>query len=250
MVVKTQASIFSASFLALITLFFTNFIAFADGPGENTGEIIASSNLLGTPQGQVSNYNRPFVPGDAVEVSTYPDTLFFLNAIYPIDDAGYIELPIHGKTRISQMNQLEFVNFLLDKYKDYLRFPNIQVKPMIRLSVLGGVPRPGFYYFDKDYSLWDVMKLVGGTMDEDGLKKIRWKRDGEVVEDNVIPFLQSGIALKNISFRSGDQIWVRSPNKPGFLEKSRSYMNFLTAAASFFTLYLTYQSVIVGRRNF
>lgn len=196
----------------------------------------------------VVGIRRGFSPGDGVSISTYPDTTFFLNGVFPIDDGGYVELPIYGKVRITQMTEADFTNYLLDKYKDYLRFPNIQVKPMIRLSVLGGVRKPGFYYFDNDYSLWEVMKLVGGTLDEDGLKQMRWKRDGDNVQEDLIPYIQSGVALKNISFRSGDQIWVRSPNKPGFFAKTRNVLNFVGALAGFFTLYITYQRYVIQGR--
>ena len=192
--------------------------------------------------------NRKFVPGDAVQIIAVLDTNSFINGTYPIDDAGYVELPIYGKVRIAQMTATEFTGFLLEKYKDWLSYPFIQVKPLIRLSVLGGVPRPGFYYFDQDYSLWEVMKMVGGTLDEDGLKQMKWMRNGESVQENLIPYIQSGVALKNISFQSGDQIWVRSPNKPGFFERSRSFFSFVGAITGFFTLYLSYQRYIVRGR--
>jgi protein involved in polysaccharide export with SLBB domain len=192
--------------------------------------------------------NRKFVPGDAVQIIAILDTNSFINGTYPIDDAGYVELPIYGKVRITQMTATEFTGFLLEKYKDWLSYPFLQVKPLIRLSVLGGVPRPGFYYFDQDYSLWEVMKMVGGTLDEDGLKQMKWMRNGESVQENLIPYIQSGVALKNISFQSGDQIWVRSPNKPGFFEKSRNFFSFVGAITGFFTLYLSYQRFIVRGR--
>ena len=89
------------------------------------------------------------------------------------------------------------------------------------------------------------MYEVGGTMDENGLKEMRWKRSGKNVEENLIPSLQTGISLKRMGFRSGDQIWVKSPNKPGKLERARSYLTFVTAAASALTLYITYQRFIV-----
>ncbi len=240
----------ASSLFAGLLIILSSFNARADNKDQSR-ETLASNQLhsVGNINQDRASLNVMFTPGDAVSISTYPDTASFLNGVFPIDDRGYVELPILGKTRISQMNHDDLVNFLLDKYRDYLRFPNIQVKPMIRLSVLGGVQRPGFYYFDSDYSLWEVLHLVGGTLDEDGLKQMRWERDGNTLEKDLIPYLQSGVALKNIRFRSGDQIWVRSPNKPGFFTKARSFLNLVTAVASFLTLYITYQRVIVDRRR-
>jgi hypothetical protein len=191
---------------------------------------------------------RVFTPGDAVSISTLPDTLSFLNGVFPIDDRGFVELPIYGKAKISHMTVQEFENFIRENFKDYLRFPDIKAKPMIRLSVLGGVPRPGFYYFDANRSLWEVLYEVGGTIDEDGLRQMRWERSGKTVEGNLIPQLQTGISLRDLGFRTGDQIWVRTPSKPGFAEKARGYLSFVAAAASIVTLYLTYQVIVVERQ--
>jgi protein involved in polysaccharide export with SLBB domain len=191
---------------------------------------------------------RAFVPGDAVSISTLPDTTSFLNGIFSIDDRGFVELPVYGKAKISHMTEEEFANFVRENFKDYLRFPDIQVKPMIRLSVLGGVPRPGLYYFDANRSLWEVLYDVGGTTDEDGLKQMRWKRSGKSVEDNLIPHLQNGISLRDLGFRTGDQIWVRTPGKPGTLEKARGYLSIVAAAAGLVTVYLTYQVLILERQ--
>lgn len=228
------------SWLILIALFFA-MAAVAGEPGAgNSGENGHALSLQGSNQS-----NLVFIPGDAVSISTLPDSTSLLNNVFPIDDRGYVELPVYGKTKISHMTRDQFVAFIREQYKDELIYPNIQVKPMIRISVLGGVPRPGFYYFDEERSLWEVMYEVGGTMDENGLKEMRWKRSGKNVEENLIPSLQTGISLKRMGFRSGDQIWVKSPNKPGKLERARSYLTFVTAAASALTLYITYQRFIV-----
>ncbi len=183
----------------------------------------------------------PFVPGDAVLISTFPDTTSFLNNIFPISDRGYVELPILGKVKIVGMTEAEFKQFLKENFQDYLRYPYIYVKPMIRVSVLGGVFRPNFYWVDPDQSLWEVLYLAGGTIDEDGLKQMRWERDGEVVEDNLIPYLQNGTSLRAMGFKSGDQIWVRTPTKPTFMEQLLRYTPLVTMAVTITTLWLTYQ---------
>lgn len=190
------------------------------------------------PQEQVPS-GRVFIPGDAVSISTMPDTTSFLNGIFPIDDRGFVELPIYGKAKISHMSENEFINFIRENFRDYLRFPNLQVKPMIRLSVLGGVPRPGFYYFDANRSLWEAIYEVGGTLDENGLKQMRWERNGGAIEKNLIPYLQTGISLREIGFRTGDQIWVRTPSKPGFWQNARTVLTAITAVASLVAVYIT-----------
>lgn len=191
---------------------------------------------------------RTFIAGDAVAISTLPDSLSFLNNIFPIDDRGFVELPIYGKAKITHMTVEEFEKFIRENFKDYLRFPDIKAKPMIRLSVLGGVARPGLYYFDSNHSLWEIIYEVGGTLNEDGLKQMRWERSGKTVEGDLVPHIQTGISLRDLGFRTGDQIWVRSPQRPGFAERARGYLSFIAAAASIVTVYITYYALVAERQ--
>jgi hypothetical protein len=193
--------------------------------------------------------SSPFVPGDAIKVSTFPDSTSFLNRIFPITDRGFILLHIYVKVIVTDMSKTELENFLKEQFRDYLRFPYLEAKPLVRVSVLGGVPRSGFYYFDPDYSLWELIYLVGGATYEEGLKKMKWERNRKTVSGNLIPYLQKGISLKNMGFRSGDQIWVESAGKPTFIEKARNYFSIVTFVAGIFTFYYSYRLFLEGRQT-
>ncbi len=210
----------------------------------------SSKQNTSTFQQQVNSFSgRVFMPGDAVKITTFPDTGSFLNNIYPIDDRGYIELPMLGKVQISHMGREDFRNYIRENFKDYLRFPEgLQVKPLVRVSVLGGVPAPGFYYYDPEQSLWGLIQICGGTLSEDGLKEMHWKRDGKNVKKNLIPYLQKGTSLRNMGFRSGDQIWVKSPGKPGLIQKiTQNYLPIITFTTTAITTYFTFQLLFEGR---
>lgn len=236
-------------FMKPLALLLSGLLLMTTGYAGETGKDDTNDNdrPASTPPQEQTSAGSIFVPGDAVFISTMPDTTSFLNGIFPIDDRGFVELPIYGKAKISHMSEAEFLNFIRENFRDYLRFPNLQVKPMIRLSVLGGVPRPGFYYFDANRSLWEVIYEVGGTLDENGLRDMRWERNGGSIENELIPYLQTGISLREIGFRSGDQIWVRTPTKPGFWEKSRTVLTAITAVASLVAVYITIYDRTVNR---
>ncbi len=224
----------------LLLLFLLAGSCYAGGlESENSSDALQGRSRTGT----------VFTPGDGVWISTFPDTISFLHGVFSIDDQGYVELPIVGKVKISHMSKLEFEDYIKQEFRDYLRFPNIKVKPMIRLSVLGGIPRPGFYYFDQDRSLWDVLYRVGGTMDEDGLKDMRWERDGKVIEDDLVPYLEKGISLRRMRFQSGDQVWVKTPGKPGALDDFRLILTTVGAVAALVTAYATLSRVITDGFN-
>ncbi len=195
-------------------------------------------------QSAQSSSVSPFVPGDGIWVYTFPDTATFLNRPFPIDNNGMVEFPLIGKVKVTGMDEKQLADFLKNKFQGYLRFPNVRVKPVIRISVLGGVQRPGLYYVDYDNSLWEVMFWVGGTISEDGVKEMRLERDTDVVFDNLIPFYEKGISLRNMGVKSGDQIWVPSPDRPTLWNQIRQMMPVITFFTSLFFFYLSYQQQV------
>lgn len=153
-----------------------------------------------------------FVAGDGLRITVFPDTAHFLNGVYPIDLSGYISLPLLGRFQVSTMSKQKFSSFIQSTYAQYLRFPEIQVTPLIRVSVLGGFVRPGLYYIEPQRSLWDLIYMAGGPVHEKGLKKMRLERDKNVLSSDLISHYQSGQSLMSMGVKSGDQIWT--PNDP------------------------------------
>ena len=152
--------------------------------------------------------NHPFSPGDAVRIELPLDSANFLNGIYPIDEYGVIVLPVAGEFNVSSQSVHQFKEYLRKTYEIYLRFPEIQVSPLIRVSLLGGFIRPGMYYIEPLRSMWDLVLIGGGTTNEKGLNKMRWERNRKVIRKDLIPQIESGQSLKAIGFRSGDQLWT------------------------------------------
>ena len=190
----------------------------------------------------VSITRQTFKAGDAVQISVYPDTSSFLHNVFPIDGDGYIFLPIVGKTRIINMTEQEFVAYINENFTQYLRTPVVQVRPLIRASLLGGFIRPNLYYVDPDQTLWDLIHRAGGTLNEDGLKKMKWSRDNKTIESNLIPYYQSSKSLSQIGFHSGDQIWTPSPSQRNFWDNVVRYvLPVATLGISIYTVYLTTQ---------
>lgn len=154
-----------------------------------------------------------FVPGDAIRILLPLDSASFLNGTYPIDDNGNIFLPIIGDYNICRSSIRETVAFLRKTYEPYIRFPEIQITSLMRISLLGGFAKPGMYYVEPQRSIWDVVSNAGGTRDEKGLNKMRWERDRKIIQKDLIPLIESGRSLKAIGFQSGDQIWTPSENR-------------------------------------
>ena len=186
-------------------------------------------------------------PGEAIRIYAFPDTGSFVNGFYPIDGQGRIYLPIIGKMNVMGMTENAFLDTLKAQYINYLRYPNLQIRHSIRISLLGGFIRPGLYYIDPDYSIWDAVYLAGGTIREDGLKRMRWERDRSPVIKDIIPYYQSGQSLKSIGFQSGDQLWT--PTEPkrkwwDFLLKDILFSELVPIVTTTASLYISYVAYI------
>jgi protein involved in polysaccharide export with SLBB domain len=149
-----------------------------------------------------------FFAGDGVRIKSIQDTASFLNGVYPIDSDGFVYLPIIGRYYILDKSPLQFMAMLQKQYVQYLRFPELIVRPLIRVSLLGGFFKPGLYYAEPERSIWDLVYMAGGTTNEDGIKRMRMERSRQVISDNLVPYLQSGESIADIGFKSGDQIWT------------------------------------------
>ena len=205
-------------------------LIFAD-PGKN--------DLQGNKQ---LNDEYLFKPGDGLFISTFPDTSSFLNGTFSIDENGCVEFPIIGRVKITQMKKSEIIDFIKGNFQQFTRSQNIYIKPMLRVSVLGGVVRPGLYYFDYNSSLWELLQMVGGTVKEDGLKKMHWERDRDNVVGDLIPFYETGVSLKKMGFKSGDQLWSPSPDAKTFWDRiTGDILPVLTFGTTIVFFYLTYQ---------
>ena len=157
--------------------------------------------------------SQGFTPGDGVRISVFPETDHFLNGVYPIDMEGYVTLPLVGRVQVSSFDNHQFTDFLQVSFQQYLRYPEVQVTKLMRVSLLGGFAEPGMYYIEPQRSLWDLVHMAGGPSYEKGLRNMRWERNRRVLRRDLIPLLESGVSLNSAGFRSGDQVWA--PSEPG-----------------------------------
>ncbi len=100
---------------------------------------------------------------------------------------------------------------------------------------------PGLYYFDYHQSLWDVVREAGGTSFEDGIKEMVWERNRDEVVDDLIPYFQKGVSLKNMGFRSGDQLWTPSSDETFWDSFRTDIIPIMSFATTIIFFYFSYQ---------
>jgi protein involved in polysaccharide export with SLBB domain len=199
------------------------------------------------PMAKVNQEKYPFHCGDALAISISPDSALFLTGQYPIDDDGCIDLPIVGRKPVTSMTQEELGNYIKNTYMQYLRFPSVRVQPLIRLELMGGFQRPGFYYVSPHASFWEVFRLAGTPIREDGIEKLKLKRSRIDIDFDPVLSIENAKSLRQMGIQSGDQIMVTA--RP--LKTSWDYFKddvlpilslTLSVAATTATAYITYQT--------
>jgi protein involved in polysaccharide export with SLBB domain len=192
-------------------------------------------------QSQSPQTTYPFKASDAILVDVFPDTSSFLNRTFQIDDRGYAEFPLAGKVKVSEMTEKQLIGFIRTTYKIYLRYPNVYVKPVVRISLLGGFTRPGLYYVDINSSLWEAVFEAGGTVVEDGIYEMHWQRNEDDESEDVTQLFETGTSLRAMGFKSGDQVWTPLPGARTIWDTFGDILPVLTFATSIWLMYNTYQ---------
>lgn len=152
-----------------------------------------------------------FQPGDAVRIRVWElyqeqTQAFHLSGDYPINQDGFIIMPLLGEIKVQGLTVNECMNVLTEKLKMYLHNPYVEVRPLIRIVMQGAFNRPGSYRVDPSASLWDLVAEAGGPAANCDLRKMVVERGGKVVIKDVLQSFENGYSLDEIGIESGDQI--------------------------------------------
>ncbi len=180
-----------------------------------------------------------FQPGDAVRIQVWElyqeqNTNIDLNGDYPINQAGFIVLPLLGEVKVRGLTVYELMNALTEKLKQYLHNPYVAVHPLIRLTMQGAFNRPGSYRVDPSSSLWDLVAEAGGPAANCDLKRMVVERGGKIAIKDLLKSFEDGYSLEEVGIESGDQI-IAHPRSTLDLMTLLGIVNLL---ASMFILYL------------
>jgi protein involved in polysaccharide export with SLBB domain len=152
-----------------------------------------------------------FVAGAALTIEIPLDTAGIIRGGYPIDSAGYADLPIVGRIQVDGRTQDEVETYLSERLSNYLKDTHLRVSPAWRITLLGHFAKQGQYYVPPNTTVWEAVRMAGGIAGERTLGKITvWRGGGEID----IPFLDmysQGRTLANGGFKSGDIVVVPVP---------------------------------------
>lgn len=167
--------------------------------------------------------------GDVLRVAIWREV--GLSGDFPVDETGYVTLPLLGRFRADASAWGVLRDSLLASYRRQIRSESITLTPLRRLYVLGAVLRPGVYVLDPTFGLEGAISLAGGAGPEGNLERVRILRGGKTIAEKV----SLTKSASEYDVRSGDQLFV---DRRGWFDRNSALLltSFLTLAGLVATL--------------
>ncbi len=149
-----------------------------------------------------------FQPGDRIRLVldgavTQDDTI-------PVGAGSRIRLKDVGEISLAGILRSELQAHMTKELGRYIKDVRVQATPLVRLSVLGPVGKPGFFYMPSDIPISEAIMRAGGPAANADLKKTVVRRNTTELYDsrNTRRALNEGLTLDQLSLRDGDSIEV------------------------------------------
>ena len=135
-----------------------------------------------------------------------------------------ITLPLVGVISLAGVLHAELEAHLTHQLSQFLQEPVLHARPLIRIGVVGGVAKPGFYALPADVVLSDALMAAGGLTPDAKVGDLRVERSGERLWDGdaLRQAITDGRTLDEMNLRAGDQVVVPSQNRTSAYELVRT----------------------------
>ena len=152
-----------------------------------------------------------------------------------IDASGNIMVPSLGEVKAAGLTPQTLAEVLQQQLE--IKKIRIVCAPLIRVTVLGAVQRPGSYLVQPKESLWELITKAGSPTNDADVRRIHVIRSGRKVTENLLEAFEKAHSLDQMGVQSGDQVVV--PGHGGF--SADDFFRYATFAMSLgiFVLALT-----------
>jgi protein involved in polysaccharide export with SLBB domain len=133
-----------------------------------------------------------------------------LSDTFTVAPGRVVNLPDIGTIPLSGVLRSELTDYLTRRLGQFLRNPLVRTKSLIRVSVLGGIGKPGYYTVPTQALVSDVLMQAGGPTAGSKLLQTRIERGKEVLweGEQLQQAIAQGRTLDALSVQAGDRIVV------------------------------------------
>lgn len=141
-------------------------------------------------------------PGDVLRLKIWlePD----LSGDYAIDESGQATLPRLGPTRVTGIPANQLRDQLIERYREYLNNPSIEIVPLRRVSIIGSVQKPGIYPLEPSIKLGDAANVAGGATTDSKRNNVELTRGNSHYRYD----LRADPSKADVPLASGDQVYI------------------------------------------
>ena len=171
--------------------------------------------------------NGDFALGDRLVLHVLEEPT--LNDTFAVKPGGVLVLPNLPEISMNGVLRSEAQAYLAAQIAKYVRNATVTVDPLVRVSILGAVGRPGFYTVRADMLASEAIMAGGGPTGDANLRKTEIRRNGQVVRDDkqVEVAFSRGVSLDALNLQAGDEIYV---GKKGNARNSIGYVAAISGA--------------------
>lgn len=164
-----------------------------------------------------------FLAGDRIVLVVRGDKA--LADTFTVRAGQMLRLPGMGDIPLAGVLRSELEPHLQKQLGRYIREPDFEATPLVRLGLFGQVQQPGFYWMPADVQLSDALMLAGGPTQSADLTRSSIKRNSVVLHQgkNARDVISAGRTLDQLNLRAGDEIVVGE-------RRRRDWVNYLQAA--------------------
>jgi protein involved in polysaccharide export with SLBB domain len=152
--------------------------------------------------------NGDFAVGDkiAIQVQNEPT----LTSTFTVSGDRTLLLPSLPPLPLAGVLRSESDSVITAYIARYIRDPQVAVQPLLRLGVLGGVGKPGYYEVPSTSLVSEVVMLAGGMGANGTMEKTQVYRGNQMVLESkaVSVAVTNGATLDLLNLQSGDNIQV------------------------------------------
>lgn len=151
-----------------------------------------------------------FQEGDRIVVMLHTTAATQTSETLTVRAGKVLQLPRMDDLPLEGVLRSELTDRFMKHLARYLKDPEVRTTPLMRLSILGAVGRPGFFDASADLLLSDVIMRAGGPNGDADLAKVSIRRGPTVIwsEQDTRTALSDNLSLDRLHLRAGDEIDV------------------------------------------
>jgi len=177
-----------------------------------------------------------FMAGDRITLQV--DSEPALSDTFPVGPNQEIVLPVVGVLSLHGVLRSELQAAMSRELGRFLRAPIVRATPLIRVSVIGEVGKPGFYLVPPTAVVSDVVTAAAGPTQKARVEKMWIERGGRrFMEGQPLQQLMAeGRTLDDANIRPGDKFVVPAQNQGSFFNTVRTISIILSIPLTIYAL--------------